>query len=116
MTEVLGIGSRAFNTTRRKDVKTLYGIGIGPGDPELITLKAIQLIKHCNYVFVPEKKGKRLAETIASEYLASKKIIVLHFHKKSDNGNPYKTSAMMINETQYPPSQRQDHSCLNENY
>jgi precorrin-2/cobalt-factor-2 C20-methyltransferase len=77
----------------------LYGVGIGPGDPELITVKAIKVIKGCSWVFVPEKKGKRLAETIASEYLASKRIIGLHFHKLSENDNPYATSAMVIDET-----------------
>lgn len=80
-------------------MKKLYGIGIGPGDPELITVKAVKLIKHCHWVFVPEKRGKRLAETIASEYLVSKKIIGLQLHKKSDDDNPYEQAAVIINET-----------------
>jgi precorrin-2/cobalt-factor-2 C20-methyltransferase len=79
-------------------VKRLYGIGIGPGDPELITVKAVNLIKHCHCVFVPEKRGKRLAETIASEYLTSKKIIVLQLHRTLDDDNPYKHAAMIIDE------------------
>ena len=24
----------------------LYGIGLGPGDPELVTLKAVEVLKH----------------------------------------------------------------------
>lgn len=80
-------------------MKKLYGIGIGPGDPELITVKAVKLIKHCHCVFVPEKRGKRLAETIASEYLVSKKIVVLQLHKNSDDDNPYKHAAMIIDKT-----------------
>lgn len=32
---------------------TLYGIGIGPGDPELLTLKAVRLIKDCDVIVVP---------------------------------------------------------------
>lgn len=31
----------------------LYGLGIGPGDPELLTLKAVRLIKESDVVFVP---------------------------------------------------------------
>lgn len=31
----------------------LYGIGVGPGDPELLTLKAVRLIKECGVIVVP---------------------------------------------------------------
>ena len=34
----------------------LYGIGVGPGDPELMTLKAKKLIEECDIVAVPVKK------------------------------------------------------------
>ena len=34
----------------------LYGIGVGPGDPELMTLKAKRLIEECDIVAVPVKK------------------------------------------------------------
>lgn len=34
----------------------LYGIGVGPGDPELLTLKAKRLIEECDVVAVPVKK------------------------------------------------------------
>jgi precorrin-2/cobalt-factor-2 C20-methyltransferase len=30
---------------------TLYGIGVGPGDPELMTLKACRILKHADVVF-----------------------------------------------------------------
>ena len=30
---------------------TLYGLGIGPGDPELVTVKAARLLKNCDVVF-----------------------------------------------------------------
>lgn len=31
----------------------LYGIGVGPGDPELLTLKAVRIIKSCDVIVVP---------------------------------------------------------------
>lgn len=40
----------------------LYGIGVGPGDPELLTLKAVRLIKECEVIAVP---GKQKEETVA---------------------------------------------------
>ena len=31
----------------------LYGVGVGPGDPELMTIKAIQTIKKCDAIVLP---------------------------------------------------------------
>ena len=42
---------------------TLYGIGIGPGDPELITLRGARLISACRNLFVP--KARTAAESVA---------------------------------------------------
>lgn len=33
----------------------LYGIGVGPGDPELMTLKAVRIIEQCPFIAVPSK-------------------------------------------------------------
>lgn len=40
----------------------LYGVGVGPGDPELMTLKAVRLIRECRVVAVP---GAVPEETVA---------------------------------------------------
>lgn len=34
----------------------LYGIGVGPGDPELLTLKACRILQGADVIFCPEKK------------------------------------------------------------
>ena len=31
----------------------LYGVGVGPGDPELMTLKAVRLLKACDVIAIP---------------------------------------------------------------
>lgn len=45
---------------------TLYGVGVGPGDPELITLKACRLLRECPVIAYPatKKGGKSYAYEI----------------------------------------------------
>ena len=49
----------------------LYGIGVGPGDPELLTVKGARLIREADVVFVPAARlGQRsLARSIAEQYI-----------------------------------------------
>ena len=53
-----------------------YGIGIGPGDPELLTVKAVRLINEADYIFVPKAsfKDSSLALDIVKELVVGKKI------------------------------------------
>lgn len=37
----------------------IYGVGVGPGDPELLTLKAVRLIKENNVIALPGKDAKK---------------------------------------------------------
>jgi precorrin-2/cobalt-factor-2 C20-methyltransferase len=48
----------------------LYGLGIGPGDPELITLKALRILQSAPVVAFPVSNGdKSLARSIVANYL-----------------------------------------------
>lgn len=48
-----------------------YGVGVGPGDPELLTLKAVNAIKSADVVIAPrtEKKDESTALSIAYPYI-----------------------------------------------
>lgn len=50
---------------------TLYGIGIGPGDPDLITVKGAKILAACRHVFVPKASEKvdSLALSIAEKHI-----------------------------------------------
>lgn len=51
---------------------TFYGIGIGPGDPELITVKGASLLKRCRHVVVPKARiaSDSVALAIAKNYIS----------------------------------------------
>ena len=60
-------------------MKTLYGIGTGPGDPELLTIKATRIIKAASVIFAPNNKGTNLALDTAKEYIGDKKVVLIDF-------------------------------------
>ncbi len=45
-----------------------YGVGVGPGDPELMTLKAVRLVRENDVIAVP---GKSAAESVAYQIAAA---------------------------------------------
>ncbi|NRA21471.1 MAG: precorrin-2 C(20)-methyltransferase [Oceanospirillaceae bacterium] len=58
---------------------TLYGVGVGPGDPLLLTLKACQLIANSSVVsYLANEQGESQARHIAREAFAQVKIEQQH--------------------------------------
>ncbi len=56
---------------------TLYGLGIGPGDPELITLKALRLLRAAPVLAYPApERGDSLARRIIDPHLDGERIEV----------------------------------------
>ncbi len=55
-----------------KPAGKLFGIGVGPGDPELITVKAVRAIKEADIIFTAasSKNPYSLAVEIASPYIS----------------------------------------------
>lgn len=62
---------------------TLYAVGIGPGDPELMTLKAARLIRENKYICVPRgsESGVSMARGIVEQAvdLSDKQVLDVHF-------------------------------------
>lgn len=62
---------------------TLYGVGVGPGDPELLTLKAHRLLRTVPTVFSPVARPGHpsLARSIAAPYLDAERqtLVDLYF-------------------------------------
>lgn len=49
---------------------TLYGVGVGPGDPELLTLKGARLIAEAKLIAYPiDKEGAAFARSIAASFI-----------------------------------------------
>ena len=64
-----------------------YGVGIGPGDPELLTLKAVRVLESCHVIAAPKTKSEQmLALDIASAAvdLSDKEIVPLFFTMERD--------------------------------
>lgn len=54
---------------------TLYGLGVGPGDPELVTLKALRLAKSCPVLAYPApEQGESFARAIMAPHLPGNQI------------------------------------------
>ena len=54
----------------------LYGVSVGPGDPELLTLKAVRLIKEADIIAAPNIGHKRqTALNIVREYIGDKELM-----------------------------------------
>ncbi len=65
----------------------LYGVGVGPGDKELVTLKALRVLQECDVVAVPKmKSGETTAYNIVADYIPEKPVLEcpMPMHKNFD--------------------------------
>jgi len=55
-----------------------YGIGIGPGDPELLTLKAVNALKQSDFIFEATSHTNTIsiAGSIAKKYVKEKSTFI----------------------------------------
>ena len=79
----------------------LYAVGVGPGDPELLTLKAVKIMEKAKVIACPSKNNKPgVAYAIAAQacpFLTSKEILSLNFPMNKENlSDAHKSAAETI--------------------
>jgi precorrin-2/cobalt-factor-2 C20-methyltransferase len=68
-------------------VGTLYGVGVGPGDPELLTLKAVRILQSVPVVAYPATpQGSAQARDIAAQWLNGQREIPIAMPCMLDRG------------------------------
>ncbi|MCI4626117.1 MAG: precorrin-2 C(20)-methyltransferase [Candidatus Magnetoovum sp. WYHC-5] len=72
----------------------VYSVGLGPGEPELITLKALKILQASDVVVVPQsdETGRSIAKDIVSYHIGLQKIFMYYFpmnNKKAELDRRY---------------------------
>lgn len=73
---------------------------MGPGDPELLTLKAVKVLKECDLVFIPRVKDAALAESIVSPIIDYKNKVYVDFLMDGTDSENY-SKASLIGRTEF---------------
>ena len=70
-------------TESRMSTARLFGVGVGPGDPELLTLKAVRVIAEADVIFAPVRRagGRSLSLELARAHIDAgrQQVVVLPF-------------------------------------
>lgn len=93
-----------------------YGVGVGPGDPELLTLKAVRVLKDCPVIAAPRtKNGAMLALEIVRQAvdLSGKRILPLDFSMERDRERQAAAHALAAAQVQPYLAGGQDVAMLN---
>ena len=77
-------------------MKKIYGIGTGPGDPELLTLKAVRVLEEASVIFAPHNRGKNMAIDTVEKFIDIEKVKYIDFPMGSVTREDYIDAAKMM--------------------
>lgn len=77
-------------------MKKLYGVGTGPGNPDLLTLRSVNIIREVDIIFTPNNKGKNMALDTAREFIQDKEVVYLDFPMGEVVKKDYEKAAKII--------------------
>lgn len=82
----------------------LYCIGVGPGNPELLTCEALKILNRADIIFSGQsaQSGYKIAENSIFHLIRDKKIISFEYARRQDNDTKKhweETADMILNET-----------------
>lgn len=73
-------------------------VGVGPGDEDLLTVKAILTLKNTNAVFLLDNRGRNLALDTVMTYVDDKPIIKMPFNMKNVSDELYNELKLKLEE------------------
>jgi len=77
-------------------MRRIYFTGTGPGDPELLTIKAVRVIQESDVIFVPDNRGRSMALDTIKEFASEKRIIRIEFPMGEVTEDDYNKAASLI--------------------
>jgi precorrin-2/cobalt-factor-2 C20-methyltransferase len=86
----------------QKSIGTFYGVGVGPGDPELMTRKAERILRAVDWIFLPS--GARSGDSFVRRIVAPlglpegkfRPVSLCMSRDRTEDGNAYRHTAAAI--------------------